>query len=91
MVKKTVNKFKNEFKKSASTAIVAAFGFLIALSWKELIIEYVDKISAASPLQGKLFSTLIITALSVVGIMFISRVMTADENKKEPKNKENKK
>lgn len=88
MVRKTVNKFKNEFRKSASTAIVAAFGFLIALSWKELIVEYVERISSISPLQGKLFSTLIITLLCVVGIMVVSRLVSTD---KETKNKKEKK
>ncbi|MDP3966538.1 MAG: hypothetical protein Q8Q04_03330 [archaeon] len=31
-VKKSISIFKNEFRKSTSTAIVAAFGFLIALT-----------------------------------------------------------
>ena len=47
-------KFRSELKKAINTAIVAAFGFIIALSWKEVITEYVDTITKMSPIQGKL-------------------------------------
>jgi len=72
--KKSALKFKREFKKSTTTAIVAAFGFLIALTWRDVISEWVTKISSASPLQSNLISAVIITIISVIGILIISRL-----------------
>ena len=71
-----ISSLKNEFRKSTSTAIVAAFGFLIALAWRDLIAEWVGKISAYSPLQGQLISTLVITAVSVIGILIVTKVFS---------------
>ena len=36
---KAVKEFESQFKKSLHTALIAGFGFLIALTWKEVIIE----------------------------------------------------
>lgn len=69
-----VKKFKSEFRKAVNTAIMAAFGFLIALVWKDVITEFVDKISEQSPVQGKLFSALIVTIICVLGIMLLTKV-----------------
>jgi len=77
--KETTKKFKLETKKSISTAIIAAFGFLIALTWKEVITEFVDKISSASPVQGKLISALIITIISVFGILIVTKLLRVEE------------
>ena len=74
-------KLKNEMKKSISTAIIAAFGFLIALTWKEVIIEYVDKIASISPLKGKLISALIITFISIIGILIITKFLEQEIEK----------
>ena len=79
MIKKSISTFKQEFRKSTNTAIVAAFGFLIALSWRDLITEYVNKISAYSLLQGQLISTLIITAVSVLGIVLATKIFSDKE------------
>ena len=84
MIKKSISTFKQEFRKSTNTAIVAAFGFLIALSWRDLITEYVNKISAYSLLQGQLISTLIITAVSVLGIVLATKIFS-DKEKEEKK------
>ncbi|MFA5020424.1 MAG: DUF5654 family protein [Candidatus Pacearchaeota archaeon] len=65
-------KFKREFKISLKSAIVAAFGFLIALVWKDLITEYVNKISESAPVQGKLISAFIVTLICVLGIVIVS-------------------
>ena len=73
---KVLSKFKMEFNNSVNTAIVAAFGFLIALSWRDFIIEWVNLISAYSPLQGQLISTVIITVISVVGIIITTKVFS---------------
>lgn len=70
------NRFKNELKNSIRTAILAAFSFLIALQWRELITEFIKKISSESPLQGTFFTTIIITLLSVVGIVVTSEILS---------------
>jgi H+/gluconate symporter-like permease len=76
-------KFKNELKTSLRTAIVAAFGILIALQWKELITELVNKISSISPIQGTLVTTAIITIISVLGIVVTTELLSNREEKKD--------
>jgi hypothetical protein len=78
-----LKRFNRELKKEMNTAILAAFGFLIALVWKDAITEFVDKISSKSPFQGKLFSALIVTFICVIGIMIISRFLSVKDD--EPK------
>jgi len=73
--KKSAKKFKNEFNKSINTAILAAFGFLVALVWKDVITEAVNKLTAFSPVQGKLLSAIIITLVCVMGIMIIAKLL----------------
>ncbi len=60
-------KFNLEIKKSMNTAIVAAFGFLMALAWRDVITEYINEITSISPVQGKLISAIIITLIGVIG------------------------
>jgi len=79
MVKKVISKFREEFNRSTNTAIVAAFGFLIALSWKDLITEFVSKLSSYSPLQGQLVSTFIVTIISVLGIIITTKIFSKKE------------
>lgn len=78
-LKLETKKFNCELKKAMNTAIVAAFGFLMALVWRDVITEYVDKISAVSPVKGKLISALIVTFVSVIGILVISRLFSVEE------------
>ncbi len=80
--KRHAKEFNREFKKAMNTAIMAAFGFLIALVWKDVITEFVDKISSKAPIQGKLFSALIVTLICVTGILILSRVFSEKENEK---------
>ncbi|MBS3086655.1 hypothetical protein J4422_03040 [Candidatus Pacearchaeota archaeon] len=72
-VVESAKKFNLEFKKSISSAIVAAFGLIVALAWKDVIQEYLSKITGLSPVEGKVISALIITILSVLAIMVITR------------------
>ncbi|MGD9276913.1 MAG: DUF5654 family protein [Candidatus Pacearchaeota archaeon] len=78
--KNSANKFKSEIKKAVVTAIVAAFGFLIALSWKEVITEWVDVIIKSSPVQGKLISAIIVTVISVLGIIIVTKFFSDKTN-----------
>lgn len=73
-----VNLFGIEFKQQTAAAIIAAFGFLIALAWKDLIVKIVEQFTAANlleqhPYLADLVSAFIVTAISVVGIVIISK------------------
>ena len=70
--KASAKKFNNETKKALNTALIAAFGFLIALTWRDVITEYVNKLTAISPVQGKLISATIITLVGVLGILIVT-------------------
>lgn len=83
MVKKAISDFRKQLNLSVSTAIITAFGILIALSWNTLITGYVNKISSYSPLQGQLISTIIVTIIAVTGIVITTRIFASkDEAKK---------
>lgn len=71
--KKTIKKFRIELKRSMVTAIIAALGFLIALSWRDVLVEWVTKFSEASPFRNKFISASVITILSIIGILIISK------------------
>ncbi len=66
-------RFKRELKKSIVTAIIAAFSFLMALSWRDLITEGITKISELSPIKNNFITTTIITFIGVIGILLVSR------------------
>lgn len=78
-LKLETKKFNCELKKAMNTAIVAAFGFLMALVWKDVITEYVNDITALSPVQGKLISAIIITLICVIGILVVARVFKVED------------
>lgn len=61
-----------EFKKQTSTAIMAAFGLIIALSWREVITDWVSKIGFVKS-YGLLVSAVILTVFSIVGILLVSK------------------
>jgi len=75
----SAKKFNSEVRKATSTAIVAAFSFLIALTWKEVITEYVSKLVTLSQAQGKILSAGIITIICVTGILLTSRLLKVEE------------
>ena len=76
--KQAVNDLKNETKKHVVTALVAGFGFIIALVWRDAIKEYVNilvtKFSVSGPLPVITFYTAMITTIiAVVGIVLITK------------------
>ena len=77
--KEKTKKFNLEFKKTLNTAIVAAFGFIIGLVWKDVIMGYVEELTAVSPVQGKLISALIITFIGVLGIIIVTKFLRVEE------------
>ena len=69
-----------EVKINIATAIAAAFGFVIALIWKEIIVGVfayygltISDLSDTTGIAIAIFSGIIITVLCVLGIMFISK------------------
>ena len=81
-IKSSARKFKFELKKSINTALVAAFGFLIALVWKDVVTEYVGEIQKLSPLKGQFISAIIITIISVLGILIITKIFSESPDSK---------
>lgn len=69
----SAKKFRQELKKSIVTAVIAAFSLLIALSWKDLITELVTAVSETSPFKNIFITTIIVTVISVVGILIVSK------------------
>ena len=85
-LKKRTSKFEKEVRKNIITAILAAFAFIIALVWRDVIQEGVNKIIAYANLSQdgfiyKLLATFIITIFCVIGIMFIARFEKKEPNK----------
>lgn len=70
--------FKQEFKTQTAAAIIAAFGFLIALVWKDIIVQAVDKVTKVVPsvkyaIVATILSAVIVTLVCVLGIVLINR------------------
>ena len=69
-----------EVKINIATAIAAAFGFVIALIWKEIIVGLfalagltINDISDPTGAAIAIISGIIITIVCVIGIMYISK------------------
>ena len=77
--KEKAKKFNREVKKALYTAFLAAFGFLIALVWRDVIQSWVERISATSPVQGLLVSALIVTIICVLGILIVTKFLNEKE------------
>lgn len=77
--RESAKRFTKELKKAVNTAMMAAFGFLTALVWKDVITSYVESISKASPIQGQLFTALLVTIICVIGILITTRLTRIKE------------
>lgn len=69
--------FHHEFRQQASTAIVAAFGFIIALAWKDVVTKFMADITSTRlletyPYLSDVFSAAFITFFAVLGIIIVS-------------------
>lgn len=67
----------SKFKDHATTAIIAALSFIIAIAWKDLIVKFVgEKIKFSTianyPYLAELYSAIIVTIFAVIGIIIIS-------------------
>jgi len=78
----SAKKFNSELKKSITSAVVAALGLITAFAWKDVIEEYLTKITGFSPIQGKIVGALIITIVSVLVIMLVTKTVQEQEPEK---------
>ncbi|MBU0614548.1 MAG: hypothetical protein KJ601_00485 [Nanoarchaeota archaeon] len=93
MVKEIVKKIPHaakavhsEVKKNVLTAILAAFGFIIALVWRDFIKSGVDQIIYSIGVEGsgyvyQLIITFITTVFCVIGILVVSRMKGKEDVK----------
>jgi len=83
-VKMHSHALKSEFRKQTSTAIMAAFGLIIALAWKDVITSLVGMLKIGGTGTGALSLTItasILTLISVLGILLVSKWAKAGEGK----------
>jgi len=76
--KESAIEFKVEFKNQLAIAITAAFGFLIALSWRNPIETGINKLLESFNLKGGAFywdflSALVVTFLAALVLMWVSK------------------
>ena len=69
---------QQQFKQHTSTATIAAFSFLIALAWKDLIVNLVETIIKKDlltqvPYLSDLITAIVITIIAIVGIAIVTR------------------
>jgi len=77
-------KFKEEVKKNMLTAITAAFGFMIALAWRDAIQETVNTLAKLfgvieTAYLYKFVIATIITIICVIGLILISKINSEHE------------
>lgn len=77
--KKAANQFSKEFRGHVTTAIVAAFGFLIAFSWRDAISStlnrFIEKVELPAQLANfySFLTAIILTLICILGIIIVSR------------------
>jgi len=70
--------FRAQVRNSIVTALTAAFGFVIALFWRDAIQEGIDDILVSLNITGeaylyKVVAALIVTVIAVIGIMVVNK------------------
>jgi predicted ribosome-associated RNA-binding protein Tma20 len=82
-IKKDAQDFEYEFRKQATTAIIAAFGLIIATAWKDVIVSGINSLLSinqqASGL-GNIITAVILTLIGTIGILIVSRWVQAPRN-----------
>lgn len=78
--------FGSEFKKQTATAIIAAFGFIIALVWRDLIVKFIQEninpsLLESYPYLAELFTAIIITFIAAIGIALVTRWQKRENDK----------
>lgn len=70
MIKNKIYEFKDKFRHEVSTALITAFGLVVALAWKDVVTDFIKKVTPANNL---LFSAVIITIIALIAIAIISK------------------
>jgi hypothetical protein len=78
MAQKHNHLIADEFRTTIATAIAAAFGFVIALTWNDFIKAAVDDFLLTIGATGtgyavKLAAAVIVTIIGTIGILLVSR------------------
>jgi len=84
---RAVKELKNETKKHVVTAIVAAFGFIIALVWRDAIKEFIESLVINFSITGPpslitLYTAIITTIIAAIGIVLVTKWSSEPETKK---------
>ena len=79
-------KLERDVRKNISTAIGRAFAFLIALAWKDMIVDIVNKIVGLLNMEENLYlfrivTALLVTIICVIGIWVSSKIAAKEEQK----------
>ena len=85
-IKSAGSRLKSEIKKNTLTAILAAFGFIIALVWRDAIQAGVNELINNLGITGagyiyQITIAVIITIICVIGILFVSRLKGEEDVK----------
>lgn len=64
--------FKLEAKKYLGSSLIAAFGLITALAWKDVLAQYLNGIVSLSPVRGTLITALIISFISLIAVIIIT-------------------
>ena len=83
---------RDQFKQHATTAIIAALSFLIAISWKDLIVKVIKSSTKIELLEkypyiAEFYTAIIITVIAIAGIAIVSKWATKPEPNPAPKPK----
>jgi hypothetical protein len=76
-LKEGVFSYRGEFRKQTLTAIIAAFGLVIALSWQTVIKGFIGSIPKSGillyhPYLADLYTAIVVTVVSVAAILLLS-------------------
>jgi len=85
LVKHTTH-IASKFKEHASTAIIAALSFLIAIAWKDLIVKLIKeniKLSSLEkyPYLADLYTAIIVTIVAIIGITLVASWASKEDKK----------
>ena len=61
-----------EAKKIVTTGFITALSLLIALTWKDVINQYIEELAAFSPVRGLFVTATLVTIICVIGILIIT-------------------
>lgn len=77
-IRTSTKKFQQEVKKNTGTAIAGGFAFLIALFWRDAVIDSIDYILKEANITTntymyKIIAAIIVTLIAVLAIMHFSK------------------